>query len=488
MKKRLFAALLAVLLLAASCADGKTENGDPAEGKTSDVSGGTPEAEVPAEETEPHASLPVLTYDGAQVTVWGDIAGFERFYDAEMNGDVVCDAVSERNAAVSDRFDIKLVYDLKPGNWRPQEELFESVLAGAGAFDIATGVSCYLSASGIKGCFCNLYRMDLIDLNEPWYMRFVNDNILIGDKLIFAAGFFDMPSLARATVTYFSTDLAEQYDVGDLYGLVREGGWTYDYMMRIGEGVLTDLDGNGAYTKKDRYGITSQWDCIGFQYVSTGHSFVTRDEEGGYSMTLPDDALFEANELLHKLLYECDYYYSGYDMGKEHNDLNMEKVFTENRALFFINSAEYAEKESMREMGNYGIIPPPKFTEEQARYGSTSSVHLAAIPIDTPDRDRSAAVYEALQYESWERVRPAYYDIALSQKYVHDPESAEMLDITFDNIHCDFLYIYAPGVGNAASSYWLGVIDNYASWFQSNLKANNTLVQNFVELIESFED
>lgn len=481
MKERLLAALTVTAIFLSSCASGNAQDPNRSEDPTLSAVP-DPTADVSAE-TEPEITddLPEADFGGADVTIWADTAEFDVFYDADLDGEVVNDAIFNRNTTVSDRFNVRLIYNLDASKWRNQQEIISSISAGTQAYDLVSGVCCYLSTTALAGCLRNLNAVDYLDFERPWYMQFVNDNIALGDKLLFTAGFFDMPSMARTLVTFYSADLAEQYGVGSLYDVVREGKWTYDCMMGVSESVLTDLDGNGVFDEKDRYGITSQWDCIGFLYPSSGYSYVTFNDDGSVVATTPTEAVYEANELLYKLLYNSDYYYSGYDKGGPHNYDNMRTVFTDNRALFFINSLFYAQQDEMREMGNYGILTPPKYREDQERYGSVSSVFVTGIPLDAPDPERSSILLEALEYESWKQVRPAYYDIALSQKYVNDPESAAMLDVVFENVHCDFSYVYSGALNGSTFSLSVGLCENYASWYQSQAKAMNKSLSRMME-------
>ena len=89
MKKRFLAALTAILLLSASCSNGSGEAADPSEALTSPT-GQTPTADLVAE-TEPEITdgLPEADYEGADITIWGDTAEYDVFYDADLTGDVV---------------------------------------------------------------------------------------------------------------------------------------------------------------------------------------------------------------------------------------------------------------------------------------------------------------------------------------------------------------------------------------------------------------
>ena len=49
-----------------------------------------------------------------------------------------------------------------------------------------------------------------------------------------------------------------------------------------------------------------------------------------------------------------------------------------------------------------------------------------------------AAVLEAMAYHSHILVRPAYYEVTLSSRYMQDPQSKEILDLIFDSLYFDF--------------------------------------------------
>jgi hypothetical protein len=43
-----------------------------------------------------------------------------------------------------------------------------------------------------------------------------------------------------------------------------------------------------------------------------------------------------------------------------------------------------------------------------------------------------------MAYYSNQLIRPAYYDTALSERYMQDPQSKEILDMIFDTVYFDF--------------------------------------------------
>ena len=57
-----------------------------------------------------------------------------------------------------------------------------------------------------------------------------------------------------------------------------------------------------------------------------------------------------------------------------------------------------------------------------------------------------SAVMESMAYHSNEIVRPAYYDSALSLRFMQDPQSRDILGTMFETIAFD--YCYVTGIGS----------------------------------------
>jgi len=432
-------------------------------------------------------NLPERDYDGKTFTIWGDVYEYVYFYDNNQTGDVIDDAVYNRNRAIEERFNIKFQYDLYEAWWREMADMRSSVLASTGAYDILTGVTPHMSTNLLSGLYQNLADMEYIDLSKPWWFSYVNDEAIIGDRLYMASGYFDMPSLSRTLVTFYSTELAEQYDVEDLYTLVHEGKWTFDKMISIAKNVNVDLNGDGKMTEVDLYGLTAQHDTIS-PLFATSYSFIQRETDGSMQITPATEAMTDVNTLFYEILYNSEWYYDGYRFNGAHNYEKMENVFTNNQALFFINYLSYASKGSLREMGTYGLLPTPKLQESQKDYCSFSSAFVSAIPIDAPDTEYSSIILEALQAESYKKVLPAYYDTALSRKFLNDEESVEILDIITANVRCDFTYIYSlAGVWGYDLAVSVGLRKNYISWYEAKNQAYNECLQDMIEIVSEFE-
>jgi hypothetical protein len=135
---------------------------------------------------------------------------------------------------------------------------------------------------------------------------------------------------------------------------------------------------------------------------------------------------------------------------------------------------------------NYGMLPMPKYNEQQARYRSLISTHQAHgvnIPVTTPDLERSAIIMEALSAESRYTVIPTYFEISLAMQTARDDESAEMLSYIFDNAVIDPILIYNFG-DVIAPFHMLSATSNanIQSFYESRI---GTIEQSIQSMIDS---
>jgi hypothetical protein len=99
---------------------------------------------------------------------------------------------------------------------------------------------------------------------------------------------------------------------------------------------------------------------------------------------------------------------------------------------------------------NYGIVPMPKLTQQQKNYMTYVQDQVSAFGISSAiaDEERQGmlgAVMEAMAYHSYKIVRPAYYDSALSLRFMKDPQSKAILDTMFETIAFDYTYVTDVG-------------------------------------------
>lgn len=108
--------------------------------------------------------------------------------------------------------------------------------------------------------------------------------------------------------------------------------------------------------------------------------------------------------------------------------------FMSDHALFMVNSL--VDASNLREMkGDFGIIPTPKYNEEQESYQNVSpNPHAMLVPTTVQDIDFAGAAMEELAYQSHITLLPAYYENVLKGKATRDDESIEMLDLIHNSV------------------------------------------------------
>lgn len=470
MKRHVAVILLASMLLPLLAACGEPLDSEPLETQPAETQPAESQsAETAPLETELTDNLPEKSFSGADYKILTAAEQWQRFYvREELIGEVMNDAVFERNLTVEDRFDVKLQYRLFNGYTAGMADvknaLSGSVMSGGGDYDLFVGSSSYVIGQIGDKMFSNLDEADYLDLKAPWWFQYVNDELRINNKQYLGAGSLNMLNYAWAIVMYFNQNIARDFQLGDLYSIVNEGKWTWDTFTQMADAVVTDVDGNGKYDANDIVGVYSTADYFAFLMNSFDYEDSTHNDDGTITINPITDKLASINERLYYVMNSKMY------MNRESGDYApMQSDYAAGHALFMYHRLEFTDTDYLRNMDGYGILPSPKYDEQQENYKTAVVSEVSVIPAVVMDMEMSAMILEALQYETWKTVRPAYYDIALKTKYSQDEASGQMLDIIFDNLTASFSYMYSRIIGGYPGNS-LGQSEAYASNFARFLK------------------
>jgi len=168
------------------------------------------------------------------------------------------------------------------------------------------------------------------------------------------------------------------------------------------------------------------------------------------------------------------------------------KIFVNGRALFINNWLRAADM--FRDMSDdFGIIPYPKLNEEQPEYHTQIGTSTSAlfVPITVKDAELTSKVAEAMSYYSREYVVPAYYDVALKEKYTRDEDVKEMLEIIRDSAQMNFTFAYStmfssfPNTLTEFSSKNLS--SSIASVYESKKPVWESTLEGIIEIIENIQ-
>lgn len=431
---RIIAMLIAALICSmslASCGSGSSDK--PAQTAANTQSADETTTAETSMSYDP--GLPEKDYEGANFTIltkgvsayneWGETS----IYTENENGDVVNDAIYQRNRSVEEKYNIKIV-EFQSEN--PTADTQKSVSAGDGAYDVVMpsfGDSGTLAAGGY---LYDINEAEYINLEKPWWDQRSVADLSVDNRLYFVSSDISTLNNDATWCTMFSKDLINSYSVPNPYELVASNEWTFDNFYSMYKGVSGDLDGDGTYGPYDLYPNLTQNENYNAMYLGTGDRLISKDANDIPQIALGQDErsvkiIETLNSIMNDKQFSFNYHTGAKDLGYH---LWTTQMFEEGRGLFWITNLQIVIR--LRDLdSNFGIVPVPKYSADQENYSNVvwTVGSYVAIPKTTNDIERTGIILEALAAKSMEVLRPAYYDSALQGKYLRDEESVDMLDI-----------------------------------------------------------
>lgn len=487
--RKILASLLLLAMVAAQFSCG-SEQGGTAESTTNQTN--TTPVETEAPRLEP--TLPDKRWDGYEFRVltkgttnvhWKskDIAA------SEENGDTINDAVYKRNLAVTDRFGVKFVDIPSPdGAFNLSSAARTSIMAGSDDYDmIAGGFSEVVRNLAPEGLLVDLNTVPYIDLTKPWYDRNSVDSLSICGKTFGVTGDMLIMDKEAATAVLFNKKMAEDYKLGNFYDMVRDGSWTIDRFDTFARAVAADINNDGVMDEKDQYGMVTTNSAVYFFMLGCGVEVARLNKDNVPELVVKNEKLYDAFSKAVKFNDDYDIAISGSKF-KENWEGILDPAFTSGRSLFYIGGLNRVTIFRAMET-DFGILPAPKYDENQEEYYSMVSLNCTdsiIIPKTVTDLERTGAIIEALSAEGHYVLKPAYEETVLRAKGVRDEESSEMLDIILNNRVYDLGEMYNWG-SIVSSIYSLTTAENIASTIDSNYNIAAAAIELTVEDYKNLE-
>ena len=234
------------------------------------------------------------------------------------------------------------------------------------------------------------------------------------------------------------------------YTLVNDGSWTLDAFHDMYKNASKDLNGDGVMNSDDQWGYAVQTGITINMYYALGLDFVSKDSDDLPYLSVGDEKSVSALQKLATLfadknavMFDSDYA----DINPVINEV-IQKVFSENRALFFAEIVQLSERMRAAEI-DFGIIPQPKYNEDQDRYYCLVQCASLGVPKNNTTLDMTGILMEEIAYYNYINLRPVIYETCLKGKYTRDEESKEMLDIVYSNRVVSLEDIFRWGIQDA---------------------------------------
>ena len=490
MKKRLTALFLSAVLLcssAVSCSQ-QTENAAADETTSAAV---TPAADTP-EEAEPAPEEPEIVEDNLPAKDYGGFAfniytrsntTHYAFLAEELNGEVLNDAIYERNLKTADRFNVAFTET----EYSDEVMAQNNVQSGDDTFSLMNVRCTAADTMAKKGMCFDISTFQYIDLSKPYWDDELTRMIGIGDRQFTAIGSADLTVIDFMTTMLFNKNLHEQFGFDSIYELVREGKWTFDRFGEMAGAATQDIDGDGSYTKDDQWGVLGCAKYLHCSFLPAGGAwYISKDENNLPVFTMATDEHFQnVFEKTFAVLNDNNAWYKTSDDTNE--AVAYHDQFRNGQGLFMVTIFYYIE--SLRDMDyDFGIVPMPKYDEAQPNYyGRISFFDTSVIPVTVPDPEMSSIVLEALTCESFNNVVPAYKDVALKSKFARDEDSSDMIDITMEHRIIDFGDSYFQGT--IRDGFVAGMFINDKRDLASSTKSvAKTVAKTLEKMIKAYEE
>lgn len=309
----------------------------------------------------------------------------------------------------------------------------------------------------------NGYLRDLntlgISFDMPWWDKNATEDLSVAGKLYFAVGDINTYDNDTTSVLLFNKKLYEEKfgSADELYDAVRKGNWNFDALKEKVTGFGNDLDDDDYRTDDDLYGLITETDFLYSHIVGAGGKSITKDEDDCPVYALDNENVYSAYNAARELYTNADDVfvndlYHSWDIDHIYTDKDIE-MFKNGQGLFLATNLYYVPYISDME-DDFGIIPIPKHDGAQDRYYSTSSTFLFVPASSLSEGEKGkqlGTILDALGAYSKDYVTPAYYDKLLKRGGTYDEDSAEMLDIIFENRSFDLGSVFAYAWGNPVS-------------------------------------
>ena len=482
--------LLAMLMLASAvtaCGDGGASD------TSADTETAADTAAVETEETENFdPGLPDKDFGGRTFTFmtkaddsWTDWKETS-ISSAELTGEVLNDAVYNRNSYVQETYNVVLA-EYAPNSGNLLNEAGNTVQSGDTTYDVIMPPLDIAGSLVQSGYLMNLKEVENLNLEQRWWDERSIADLSIANKLYMVSGDISTLNNDATWCTMINLEVLNDQGVGSPYQYVAEDNWTFDTYKMLCENASIDLDGDGTYGKHDSIANLTQNENAKAMLISFGYHLINKDEND-----IPYFAL-EGDERVYTILEDITIFMQDdrlslnyHEKGKEDQyHLLTTKMFEENRGLFWITNLQMVIR--LREMEtDFGIAPCPKYDAQQEDYcnvvwfvGSYSTVPVSAL-----DPAESGFILEAMAAKSREILRPAYYETALSLKYLRDEESIEMLDLVIDNRAYELEQAFNFGSTTAIDNIVLNSKEP-ASTFASASKSIASKIEKTLEQIDA---
>ena len=389
--------------------------------------------------------VPEYDFGGAKFRTIVQVEQAHDIYVEAQNGEMLNDAIFNRNAKIQERFHI-VIETTTGGRKDIEKQVNASVAAGDDTYELVLQQMFRSCSNAVAGHFLDWHQIPHVDLSKPWYVSSVMEEGVgtINGKAYLAVSDILLSYAEKSAAMLYDKEQAAEYGITNVYEVVTSGKWTHEQLNIWTKDIYKDLDSNSQRDDKDFYGLL---------YINNGCPFLA--SAYGYGVRFVELNDNKVEMVLNKER-NIDIFDSIYTMTQSpgvysFNDDNQtpQKMMMNGQAVFATMQLTYAKDVLRNYENDCGVIPLPKWDEEQESYYSVADggCNILAVMTTVKNLEMVGAVTEALSAESWRTVMPVLQEVTLGVKMARDPECLEMIRLVLDSRYIDFAYLYDNSEG-----------------------------------------
>ena len=477
MSKRILALLLVLIMSVAVLASCK-ENKNDTVATTGDS---TAEGEFAEVDNYVKNLASEYNFEGATFNIIGSP---EAIYpeNPEITGNLENDALYSRIVDIEDKFGITVTFKVSKGPDSGYENtgaettdvVITDQMSGLKSYDLIEG---HVETAGAPllnaGCLQPVNDYDMLDLSRSWWLNDLEEKYSIGGKLFFLTGKINPTHYSEASCILYNKQVAEEFQLPDMYELVENGEWTIDKMNEVASLVPA-----GGQVKRYMIG--------GGLSLYFGGGFTLSEKDENDAPVIPTSLSQAKSDYIDKLKSILGDSTVKFDKATPNfaDEFYDRDVFTDGEVLFWVDGVWRANDMRTYDV-EFGILPIPKKDTAQKNYISLSSDRAVYFAKDLKDPEMTGVITEALAALSEKHLEPAYYEKALKGRSTYDTKSKKVLDIIYNSKVVDLEISYKWGeLGDLIGKATVGHNDAYVSDYASSTGFAKAKIGKLMKLID----
>ena len=406
------------------------------------------------------SELPELDFGQKEFGIYGVNGSMSYMIAEEETGDLVNDAVFQRNIAIEEAYNLRFnMFEAERGEENNATKIRTFIMSGDTTYHLYQALQHGgMPALILRDFFIDWNTLEHINADRPYWNSKGTKNIGFYGRLYATGGDINLVTYNSTNCILFNKKLFDDLGIDYPYEDVYNKTWTADKMIEIVKQGYADLNGDTVWdTQFDRLGFSGWgWEMLYAAYMGLGGKTLIQNEDGAPELAMANE---KHVEIIDKLIELYDGVNTWVNMTTYTDD---KKMFTDGRLLMDDNFITGISQNRDSEF-DIGVVPYPMLDEAQGEYYSRAAniAHLSYIPTTNAQLEETGIILEAMAIESYNNVRPTYYDITLDLKEAADEETRDMVDI----ILASSTYLYEGFMNiNKLAEFVDKRTNTYSSW------------------------